>query len=80
MLAFRRSIVSVQAAFRGWSWRLHTLYNPHTDVGHAHAMLQWSKLTTQVYHAGNKVGHLPAMLCPSLEGVYRISRSSRLTR
>ena len=31
----------IQACFRGWWWRLHVLFNPHTPVGAAYLMRQW---------------------------------------
>lgn len=39
-----RAAARIQAAFRGWRWRLRVLFNPHTREGAAHLARQWARL------------------------------------
>lgn len=37
----------IQAAFRGWRWRMRELFNPHIEVGRAHLAREFSRIQQQ---------------------------------
>lgn len=43
-----RAATLIQAAWRGWKWRLSVLQNPHTIIGHAKLMNAARKATTEL--------------------------------
>ena len=38
-----KAAARIQAAFRGWRWRMCVLFNPHTEVGRRHLELTWER-------------------------------------